>query len=155
MATTGFDDIIAALHEAVIDAQKLAETQYKDFFDRYFEHREGSTELQAKKVDIAVRSLRPGEHPDAQDVVQVPLICLAAPSAIKIKELTVEFETQLSTISASGAPKERAIYVDIAAPTTGPDSRKSSTAKVTISFQGTDPPEGVLRINDMMLKRLP
>src|SRR5579883_1605550 len=103
MATTAFDDIISALHGAVIDAQRLAETQYQDFIDRYFDRAEGSSQMRARTVDIAVRSLQPDAPPDAYDVIQVPLICLAAPSAIKIKELSVEFETQLSTIGGTGS----------------------------------------------------
>lgn len=137
-----FDGIIEALHTAVVQAQRTAERQYEHFLDQYL--KKGTNEPDT--IEIAVPSLRPNAAEGEVDHIKVPLICLAAPSAIKIKELTVEFETQLSHIDSK-------FVADLDAPTE--EAKKATMAKVKICFQGTDPPEGVQRAIEIMLKRMP
>ena len=94
-------------------------------------------------------------------------------SSIRISNLKFEFEARLSAIgngqsktkekrkalkegdnAAQGADEESDadIMLDLGG---GFFGRKKSTVKVTIEFEGTDPPEGLVRFNDSILKRVP
>lgn len=126
-----------------------------------------------KTIPILLPTQNPDDDPNAKEILNVPIVTLAAPSSIKISKLKFEFEARLNAIgdsskkgkekrkalkagdnSAQGAEEEadREIILDLGG---GFFGRKKSTVKVTVEFEGTDLPEGLVRFNDSILKRVP
>ena len=127
---------------------------------------------QPKTIPILLPSSNPEDPPGAREILNIPIATLAAPSSIRISKLRFEFEARLNTVgnvsktterrkalkggdnAAQGAEEEadKEIMLDIGG---GLFGRKKSIVKVSIEFEGTDPPEGLVRFNDSILKRVP
>ena len=95
------------------------------------------------------------------DDVSVPLITLAPQGSIKIKELKMKLKVRLNNFgkrksktggSIFGKKESGAISADLGAsifPT------RNHYADLEITFEGTDPPEGVVRLNNNLIKQIP
>ena len=147
MAQLGFDKLLRSIHNAVLRAQELTEEQHIRQLDKYFnEH--GKPIVQ----ELEVPSLHPDKKPGETELLQVPLLALIPPSAIKIKEMRVSFRTRLGSPTGKD-DKDDNLQIDIAA--VGRDSTEAlNMATVEITFAGSDPPESFLRINDHLVKSI-
>jgi hypothetical protein len=189
VAKESLDNIVAALTAVVRKAQTLMENQHLGLIWHQFEKadlkdKEGNQiELpegvdpekvrQPKTIPILVPSQDPNDDPNAKEIINLPIVTLAAPSSIRIANLKFEFEARLNAVgdgrgktkekrkalksgdnAAQGADDESDadIMLDLGG---GIFGRKKSTVKVTVEFEGTDPPEGLVRFNDSILKRVP
>ena len=151
---TGFlDELLGGLHDAVVSAQRLVEKQHIDMVDLYFDDETG----QPLTMDMKI----PSAHPDKQfEKISVPLFTLAPLSSIKIKELEMKFKVklgeQLDTISEltksmkSEDEPVKAGGISIDMNNKNPDSM----AEIKIIFEGGEAPEGVMRINDQLVKTI-
>ena len=95
------------------------------------------------------------------EYVDVPLMTLAPQSSIKIKELTMDLKVRLNNFGkrkskcGGGIFRKKdagAITADLGAsilPT------KNNYANLKITFEGTEPPEGVVRLNNNLIKQIP
>ena len=140
------DHLTKGLYDAVVQAQALAENQHIEGL-RKFINEDGTPKCMSMII---------GGQP-----VLVPLATLAPQSSIKIKELTMELKVKLNnfgkrkTNSGGGIFGKRnagAVDVDLGSsilPT------KNNYANLKITFEGTDPPEGVVRLNNNLLKEIP
>lgn len=147
MAQLGFDKLLRSIHNAVLKAQELTEEQHIRQLDKYFDDR-GKPIVQ----ELEVPSLHPDKKPGETEVLQVPLLSLIPPSAIKIKEMKVSFRTRLGN-STGKDDKEDTLQIDINA--VGRDAAESmNMATVEITFAGSEPPESFLRINDHLVKSI-
>lgn len=175
------DDLINAIQYAVIEAQEVAEDHHIDLVGRFFHEVDGKTVAVTQEVWIP--DVRPGVEPGTLAKIDVPLMSLASLGSMRIKELTVEFTARLSSLDTkeekgveepepvtenSGqtnkrrkqAPfqrrlrrQKRRMALDFKK---GADADGSSTeAKISITFVGGEPPEGVVRLNDQVLKTIP
>ena len=93
--------------------------------------------------------------------VNVPLATLAPQSSIKIKELTMELKVKMGSF---GKRKSRlgggifckkdagAINADLGASIL---PKRNQYANLKITFEGTDPPEGLVRLNNKLIKQIP
>ena len=165
------DNLINAIQHAVIEAQEIAEDHHIDLVSRFFEEGEDG-KTRAITQEVWVPDVSPGANKDIK--VDVPLMALASLGAMKIKELKVEFEAQLSSLDTDDeedAPttvkpdpkvgfakkmrrrRGRKMALDFKRGSKG--AKDSTIAKISISFEGTDPPEGVIRLNNQILKTIP
>ncbi len=93
--------------------------------------------------------------------VSVPLITLSPQSSIKIKELTMELKVRLSNFGKRESKCGGGIFRKKDAGAVGVDlgssilPTKNNYANLKITFEGTDPPEGVVRLNNNLLKKIP
>ena len=175
------NDLINAIQHAVIEAQEMAEDHHIDLVSRFFREDPATGQTRALTQDVWVPDLRPGAEEGAMFKIAVPLISLASLGAIRIKELRVEFEARLSSLDtvevpaapavsplrplASGAPKGGGLFGQLfrGGPRRnmafdfkkGADDSTSTVAKISIVFEGTNPPEGIVRLNDQVLKSIP
>jgi hypothetical protein len=188
---TSLDDLVEAIQSAVIKAQQLSEDHHVNIVGRFFEQDAATGQMRAKMQEIWIPSMNP-EHAENTHVrINVPLMSLANLGAIRIKELTVEFDTKLGSLEAKDANKDGIPDV-LQQPTSSgpagdeptdggpaPRGRRSmfgklgmgkrlafdmkqggsaddaTTAHVSITFTGEDPPEGVIRLNGLVIRTLP
>ena len=140
------DHLTKGLYDAVVQAQALAENQHIEALSKYV-NEDGTPKCMKMVLN--------GE------TINVPLATLAPQSSIKIKELTMDLKVRLNKF---GKRKSRcgggifskkdagAISADLGAsilPT------KNNYANLKVTFEGTDPPEGVVRLNNNLIKQIP
>ena len=140
------DQLTKGLYDAVCQAQALADNQHIEALSKYV-NEDGTP----KCMKIVI---------DGNDV-EVPLITLAPQSSIKIKELKMKLKVRLNKF---GKRKSRlgggifckkdagAIDADLGAsilPT------RNNYADLEVTFVGSEPPEGLVRLNNNLIKQIP
>ena len=140
------DHLTKGLYDAVVQAQALAENQHIESLRKYI-NEDGTPKC--------LRMVINGEN------VMVPLATLAPHSSIKIKELTMDLKVKLNNFgkrqskSGGGIFRKKdagAVSVDLGASIL---SSKNNYANLKITFEGTDPPEGLVRLNNNLIKQIP
>ena len=140
------DHLTKGLYDAVVQAQALAENQHIEALSKYVDE-DGNPKCMKFVIE-------------GKDV-QVPLATLAPQSSIKIKELTMDLKVKLNNFgkresrSGGGIFRRRdagAVSVDLGASIL---PSKNNYANLKITFEGTDPPEGVVRLNNNLIKQIP
>ena len=146
------DELLAGLNEAVISAQRIAEKQHIDMVDLYFDDDTGEPITMDLKI--------PSTHPEKEyEFLKVPLITMTPISSIKIKELNMKFKVKLGKQVDTTSNLTQQIGTD-STQTTGALSidmdsvDTDNMAEVEVKFEGTDPPEGIARINDHLIKTI-
>ncbi len=145
MSQQRLDTLLRAIHNAVIRAQEITEEQHILQLDKYFD--EGGKPI---VQELELPSVHPDAAAGATEIVSVPLLALIPPTAIKIKELKVDFNTSLNMFD--DGVTEGVIAADMATRTI--PGREDSKAHVEITFVGADPAESFLRINDHLIKSI-
>ena len=93
--------------------------------------------------------------------VMVPLMTLAPQSSIKIKELTLDLKVKLNNFGKRESKCGGGIFRKKDAGAISADlgssifPSKNNYANLKITFEGTDPPEGVVRLNNNLIKQIP
>ena len=140
------DHLTQGLYDAVVQAQSLAENQHIEALSKYV-----NDDGTPKCMKIFINN----------EYVDVPLMTLAPQSSIKIKELTMDLKVRLNNFGkrkskcGGGIFRKKdagAITADLGAsilPT------KNNYANLKITFEGTEPPEGVVRLNNNLIKQIP
>tara|TARA_R110002110_G_C12921334_1_gene667248 strand:- start:39 stop:494 length:456 start_codon:yes stop_codon:yes gene_type:complete len=140
------DHLTKGLYDAVVQAQSLAENQHIEALSKYV-NEDGTPKCMKMFIN--------------NEYVDVPLMTLAPQSSIKIKELTMDLKVRLNNFGkrkskcGGGIFKKKdagAITADLGAsilPT------KNNYANLKITFEGTEPPEGVVRLNNNLIKQIP
>ena len=140
------DHLTKGLYDAVVQAQNLAEKQHIEALNGYIDE-EGNPKCLKIKLE-------------GKDV-HIPIATLVPHSSIKIKELTMDLKVRLNNFgkrkssfvsSIFGKGNAGAISADLGAsilPT------KNNYANLKITFEGTDPPEGLVRLNNNLIKQIP
>lgn len=178
--TIKLDNLLQAIHQAVLEAQALTEQQHLEQLDRYFEwpddedrknedmashiHRTGGI---AKTWAVEVPNLHPEAEKGSTTTIQVPLMSLIPPTAIKIKNMVVEFKVALGQLveekkkSRSFFKKnqpgkdEQTLGIDMGGVSGGGFfANKTPLAKIKIEFEAGEPAESFLRINDHLIKSI-
>ena len=140
------DHLTKGLYDAVVQAQALAENQHIEALSKYV-NEDGTPKCMKMVIN-------------GKDVM-VPLATLAPQSSIKIKELTMDLKVKLNNFgkreSKSGGGSFRkkdsgAVDIDLGSSIL---PSKNNYANLKITFEGTDPPEGVVRLNNNLIKQIP
>ncbi len=183
------DELLRSLHNAVLEAQKLTEQQHIRQLHKYFywpDHSagpgaEGQHELHdgdivsfeggvARTWTIKVPDMRPDAPPGSMTDIVVPLMSLIPPSAIKIKNMSVEFKAGLGGLADADHPQKTGtryvpgdperhkgeIQLDLGGISGGFFGKSSNKqlAKIRIDFESGEPAESFLRINDHLVKSI-
>lgn len=102
------DDLLRAIHNAVISAQQITEQQHIRQLRNYFEWPEdampkGPDDLgnfkrgKARTWEIEIPDMRPGiEYQDKTVAMKVPIMSLVPPSAIRIENMVMEFQANIN-----------------------------------------------------------
>ena len=140
------DHLTKGLYDAVVQAQSLAENQHIEALSKYV-NEDGTPKCMRMVVN--------GEN------VMIPLATLAPQNSIKIKELTMDLKVKLTNFGKRKSRKGGGIFRKKDAGAVGVDlgssilPTKNNYANLKIVFEGTDPPEGVVRLNNNLIKQIP
>lgn len=164
MSAQVFDTILEGIHDAMVQLNRGMQAQHQpELFDRYFEETEIPDDsedgfhlkLRAKTITIQVPI-----QSDTGDIVfkdmEVPLLSLVPVRSMQVKHLKIKFQVRMQGAKEDKdrkGRKRRFLQVDFGGG--GIFSRKSNMAEVEVHFEGTDPPEGWLKVNGQFNKMLP
>ena len=145
------DHLTKGLYDAVVQAQALAENQHIEALSKFFE-KDGKP----KSLEVKI----PDGNGSTQ-VIEVPLVTLTPQSSIKIKELTMELKVKLSSFGKRKSRLGGGIFCKEDAGAINADlgssilPKRNQYANLKITFEGTDPPEGFVRLNNNLIKQIP
>ena len=155
------DNLIEGLAGAVVEAQQRIETHQINNFLNFFDE-----DRRPKKLDILVPSLHPDK--DGEDVrYRVPLLPLVASSLLRIKEVEISFDTDLSDVSEGTEQDEedqasqlesektfskklRTVNLDLRG--SGVFRKKTGSVHVVMKVEGRDISEGMARLVDRLVQ---
>ena len=140
------DHLTKGLYDAVVQAQSLAESQHIESLGKYL-NEDGTPKCMKMVIE--------------GNDVHVPLQTLATQSSIKIKELKMKLKVKLNNFGKRKSRFGGGIFRKKDAGAIGADlgssilPGKSNYADLEITFEGTDPPEGIVRLNNNLIKQIP
>ena len=140
------DHLTKGLYDAVVQAQALAENQHIEALSKYV-NKDGTPKCMKMVLN--------GE------TINVPLATLAPQSSIKIKELTMDLKVRLNNFGKRKSKKGGGIFCKEDAGAIVADlgasilPSRNNYANLKITFEGTDPPEGVVRLNNNLITQIP
>jgi hypothetical protein len=140
------DHLTKGLYDAVVQAQALAENQHIEAFSKYV-NEDGTP----KCMEMIINGER----------VKVPLATLAPQSSIRIKELTIDLKVKLNKFGKRKSKIGGGIFCKEDAGAIEADlgssilPTRNNYANLKITFEGTDPPEGMVRLNNNLIKQIP
>ena len=140
------DHLTKGLYDAVVQAQSLAENQHIEALSKYV-NEDGTPKCMKMVIN--------------GDNVNVPLATLAPQSSIKIKELKMNLKVKLNNFGKRKSKIGGGIFSKEDAGAISADlgssilPGKNTYANLEITFEGTDPPEGLVRLNNNLIKQIP
>tara|TARA_R110002020_G_scaffold439228_1_gene649734 strand:- start:42 stop:497 length:456 start_codon:yes stop_codon:yes gene_type:complete len=140
------DHLTKGLYDAVVQAQSLAENQHIEALSKYV-----NTDGTPKCMKMVLN----GEN------VDIPLATLAPQSSIRIKELKMSLKVKLNSFGKRKSKLGGGIFCKEDAGAISADlgssilPSKNNYANLEITFEGTDPPEGLVRLNNNLIKQIP
>ena len=140
------DHLTKGLYDAVVQAQALAENQHIEALGKYV-NEDGTPKCMKMVLN--------GEN------INVPLATLAPQSSIKIKELKMKLKVRLNKFGKRKSRLGGGIFCKKDAGAISADLGasilpiKNNYADLEITFEGTDPPEGLVRLNNNLIKQIP
>ena len=146
------DSLFQAIQRSVMQATKVAQassirSMQRDYFEVVVDEEGKETgELRPKTVKL----LLPHHEDDTivNRAFDVPLYSLVNHQTMAVSELDMEFEIELHGFGGDDeSPLE--------ASTDGGSGERRKVAKIRMKFNGVESPEGVMRINDKILKTFP
>ena len=141
------DDIFQSIYSSVVEAQNTIESHYLgEIVDDYFE-KDGTPKVIVVKL--------PGQDGKPKDV-SIPAISLVPHQGILIDEVEVEMKVKLSgseeekDSKGQKQGKLKKIITDFSNREGGKE-----LATIRVKFKGEQPPEGLARIKDNLIKVIP
>ena len=141
------DDIFQSIYSSVVEAQNTIESHYLgEIVDDYFE-KDGTPKVIIVKL--------PGQDGKLKDV-HIPAISLVPHQGILIDEVEVEMKVKLSgseeekDSKGQKQGKLKKIITDFSNREGGKE-----LATIRVKFKGKEPPEGLARIKDNLIKFIP
>ena len=141
------DEVFKGIYSSVVEAQNVIESHYlAEITEDYFE-KDGTPKMVLVKLPAADGKLK---------VVHIPAITLVPHHGMAIDEVSVELKVKLSSgeddkeIKGNKQCKIRKIVTDFSNREGGKE-----LATITVKFKGKEPPEGLARIKDNLIKFIP
>ena len=145
------DHLTKGLYDAVVQAQALAENQHIEALSKFFD----------KDGNPLCMDIKLPDNNGVEQNVRVPLATLAPQSSIKIKELSMEMKVKMGSFGKRKSRKGGGIFCKKDAGAINADlgasilPKRNQYATLKITFEGTDPPEGLVRLNNNLIKQIP
>ena len=145
------DHLTKGLYDAVVQAQALAENQHIEALSKFFDKDGKPLCMEIKIPDNKGNEMN----------VNVPLATLAPQSSIKIKELSMELKVKMGSFGKRKSRQGGGIFCKKDAGAINADlgasilPKRNQYATLKITFEGTDPPEGLVRLNNNLIKQIP
>ena len=163
MAAHLFDDLVQSIAIAIMHGVRVAEQQHQFLMGEYFEESRDETKTltpKTRKVRVPSSTVI-RDNADAYEILEVPLITLVPLQSMKVEKVSVSFKAVLKDLNTQeesplkdisvlqGKARRSQLSLEL---TGGTKFRKQNEVEVEIVMSGTDPPEGIVRLNDKLLK---
>lgn len=172
------NDLVEAIMSSVSTAQEEIEKQNIQNLSQYFD-KEGNPEVVKVRVPSPSSQLHAvgedqSQQTESYQEINIPLLTLLQINPIKIKEMSVDFEISLTAVNAlEAAAKEGEGSNNLLQTSTSKSIKqarkkkfmstdlfggnifgkgKNRNAKVKITFESGEPPEGYMKLNSHLLK---
>lgn len=149
MSIHSFEELTQSCTQAVIQAHKASEEQHLSILERFFDM-DGDQRV-PKMVAMKVSRQQGADATDT--TIEVPLISLVPFNSLMISDVEIEFHASLASVSPSEAGKPGDIQLNVGG--SGVLGSRKNNVRVSIKMRGTNPPEGLVRVNDNIIKRIP
>lgn len=151
--------LFQAIHRSVVKATRVAQdaslrSLQRDYFEEVVDGEGNPTGEIAPKIIRMVLPHHEGSE-IKQAIYEVPLFSLVKHQAMSIAELDMEFEVELHGLDQLQEPDGEDGDILSASTSGGMWAGRKTIAKVQMKFRGEDAPEGVMRLNDKILKVFP
>ena len=147
MARFYLDQLLKGVKQAVLSTNELASKQHMTYLAQHFvRNDDGTSSPTCLKLRMPATHIQEGE--ELEPVHQVPTATLSAPQTVSVDELEVELDCHIKALEATKKGGQR-IEVKLGGFPLG----RSNAARIKITYKNGDPPEGVARINDSLLKK--
>ena len=145
MSSFSLKAVFEAVHQAVVDAGASVEkASWQSLCDRYFTQAADGT-YAPKTVRMTLPHVDQGQV--TQQPYDLPLFALVRHHALSMDTLKVEFDVELRGLDNTDDALMAAMPKGFLS--------RTPTAKVSITFKGGDAHEGVMLLNDKILKSFP
>jgi len=146
------DSVFQGIYKSIVEAQNTIEQHYvgeikEDYFDN-----KGNPHT----VPVQLPAGQNGE----MKTINIPLITLVPHNGMAIKEVEIEMKVALSPgeseevnkskVTKKKPSKIRSFFTDLSN-----RNKSREMAKIKVKFNGQDPPEGLARIKDSLIKIIP
>jgi hypothetical protein len=146
------DSVFHGIYKSIVEAQNTIEQHYvgeikEDYFDN-----KGNPHT----VPVQLPAGQNGE----MKTINIPLITLVPHNGMAIKEVEIEMKVALSPgeseevnkskVTKKKPSKIRSFFTDLSN-----RNKSREMAKIKVKFNGQDPPEGLARIKDSLIKIIP
>ena len=146
------DSVFQGIYKSIVEAQNTIEQHYvgeikEDYFDN-----KGNPHT----VPVQLPAGQNGE----MKTINIPLITLVPHNGMAIKEVEIEMKVALSPgeseevnkskVTRKKPSKIRSFFTDLSN-----RNKSREMAKIKVKFNGQDPPEGLARIKDSLVKIIP
>lgn len=150
-ANFNLEHLFETLHGAVTSAVQSTENSvWESTANRYFEP-DPAGGYRPKMITLNMPSVVDGKIEYSS--YEIPMFSLVKPTCIALDEMSMEFDVELQ------GQEKNAITAALPRNITNKDGSSSadvnSRAKLMMKFKATDPQEGVMLINDKLIKVIP
>lgn len=176
-----FDDLITSLQDAVIKSQELTQNQHLALMNKYFDENGNPLMLKIKVPNMNVNQDKPvSSENNNYRIIEIPAFCLIPQNSLSMKKVKMNFDVNLVDFGKNGydnnnqdADKsenksdknlnhkvlgnllfkrnnKKKIITNIFN-----NSDEANSIHVEIEFISKEAPEGLMRINDMMIRMIP
>jgi hypothetical protein len=128
-----FKKLVETIFESGVHATKLIEGRSLSMFQELYFNKDGTP-----------KTTKVGDQ-------EIANIALVNHQSLTIDELVIDFEVELGEVHSNDNDEEQNAKHDIHCDTAGAHTHRR-LAKCSIKFKGGDPPEGIARINNQLVK---
>lgn len=162
--TENFDTLLQAIQSSFMKVNQLSQQQHSEVLEQFFDS-------ENKPISIKMQYPARGENGELlYHEVEVPKLCVVPISSLKLQEVSVDFKVKLagkislksnrSDLREDGGGSKRKrnsleeSYVGYI-PHATKRNENSGFADIHLKFKADQPPEGIMRIRDSLIRVMP
>ena len=135
-------DLFQAIHSAVDEAADVSREATSRWIHNFFDLKDDGT-MEPKYVTMKLPLASGGSYEEKE--TKIPLFSLASHQSLAMDKLSISFEVDLHNYDGEHAMVSTSSSV----------FSSSTKAKVEMTFKGEKAPEGVMKINDILVHTIP
>jgi len=148
-----FDELVAAIQKSFLQCSRLAERQHIEMLSGFFD-----SENKPVSISLSMPQFDDDGKITYKDV-SIPKLCLVPISSLKLDGIKVDFKVRLTgevpleekAGENTGTDKKEGSFLGYL-PGGGLKRNPEDFANITLQFSSQDPPEGILRIQDELIR---
>lgn len=153
MKQQNFDELVAAIQKSFLQCSRLAERQHIEMLSGFFD-----SENKPVSISLSMPQFDDDGKITYKDV-SIPKLCLVPISSLKLDGIKVDFKVRLTgevpleekAGEDTGTDKKEGSFLGYL-PGGGLKRNPEDFANITLQFSSQDPPEGIMRIQDELIR---